>query len=58
MDTPDPIAQSLNVRVREAELPADVTAIVISPVQPDEMLPGETTVEAMARLRRAVVIRE
>lgn len=41
-----------------ADLPPGVAAIVLSPPQPDEMLPGESMVAAITRLRRAVVIRE
>lgn len=37
------------------DLPPGVV-VVASPVQPDEVLPGETVAEAMVRLRRAVVL--
>lgn len=35
---------------------AGVTAMVVGRVDQDELLPGETGAEAMARLHRAVVI--
>lgn len=34
----------------------DGRAVLTSPVQPDEVLPGESVAEAMVRLRRAVAL--
>lgn len=51
-------ADELPLPIRIAQLPEGVAAIVCSPVAPYELLPGETMLEAMVRLRRAVVIRE
>lgn len=52
----DPAVPPLNVAV--ADLPEGTPLIVIGSVHPDELLPGESRTAALARLRRAVVVRE
>lgn len=46
------------IRMVVADLPEGVAAMVVSPVDPGEVLPGETVAEAMVRLNRAVKITE
>jgi hypothetical protein len=55
---PEGSASAYPFSVVTAELPPGVSALVISSVEPDEIREGESVGDALARLNRAVAIRD